>query len=296
MHEHETRMQQLESLRKELRLPSRIQELHLPEWNLDLKIKRDDLIHPIISGNKWRKLQGHLDAFFASGKTALASIGGKYSNHLHALAYLAHRLEIPCTLLIYGWQNGPLTPALQDCIRWGANLLPVSRTDALALRSLSSGANMASIPEAYWIPEGGSGEPGMAGFHQWVNEMPEGFDQPYNQLYCGCGTGTTIQGILKHTRHVRITTCRVVRNALYDWEQDPRIRVLEPEGIGSFGKPAPALRDFMELFFRWTGIPLDPVYTAPLVWMLTQRESEAGDRELYLLHSGGLQGLRRSPD
>ena len=104
----------------ELLLPSPEQKLFIPHLNHEIIFKRDDLIHPIVSGNKWRKLKYHLTAFEESKKKCIVSIGGAHSNHLHALSYLCFQLQIPCKLLIYGSPNSCLlytSPSPRDRTR-----------------------------------------------------------------------------------------------------------------------------------------------------------------------------------
>ena len=75
-----------------------------------------------VSGNKVFKLAGHLDAFFASPKSSLVSFGGRWSNHLHALAAVAQCLSIPSIGLVRGYPEQPLTATLQDCVDMGMTL------------------------------------------------------------------------------------------------------------------------------------------------------------------------------
>ena len=97
-----------------LKLPSPLETLSDQWLNKALSIKRDDLIHPIISGNKWRKIKGHLVHFKVNSYKELMSVGSAHSNHLHALAYICKELNIPFKALIYGiipfgskWLYGP---------------------------------------------------------------------------------------------------------------------------------------------------------------------------------------------
>ena len=64
------------------------------EQGLEVFIKRDDLIHPIISGNKWRKLKYVLQQARTENKNHLVTFGGAYSNHLLAVAAAAAKFVL----------------------------------------------------------------------------------------------------------------------------------------------------------------------------------------------------------
>ena len=106
----------------------------LNEKNITLLIKRDDLLHPIISGNKWRKLKYTLLNALNQGNQHIISMGGAYSNHLHALAYIGHHLQLKTTGLIRGEQPTQENQTLLDLRHWGMQLEFVSRSDFRKLR------------------------------------------------------------------------------------------------------------------------------------------------------------------
>ena len=143
----------INELDKELSRSS-IQELALSTnsaTSYRLDIKRDDLIHGVISGNKWRKLKYLLQSVENKGIRRVAAMGGRYSNFLHALAYVCHLLGWDCQLYVRGYQEQPLTPTLIDCETWGARLNFVNRAEFQTLRSVPPKLDN----NTYWIPEGG---------------------------------------------------------------------------------------------------------------------------------------------
>src|SRR5690606_23497190 len=83
-------------------------------------VKRDDLLHPVISGNKWRKLKYALQAIYAGQSHQIASFGGGYSNHLHALGYCCKQMNIAFTAIVRGDYSANMTPTLTDLADWGA--------------------------------------------------------------------------------------------------------------------------------------------------------------------------------
>ncbi|MDG1255367.1 MAG: pyridoxal-phosphate dependent enzyme [Glaciecola sp.] len=143
-----------------------------------LWVKRDDLIHPIISGNKWRKLA---QTFTQSTSLPLriVSFGGGYSNHLHALAYACHRLHIPFHAIIRGNYAANLTPCLRDIIQWHGECIWSTKVDYKRrhdpdfLNELQQ-----QYPDALIIPEGGASQMALNGVAESVRELSQ-----LNQLH-----------------------------------------------------------------------------------------------------------------
>ncbi|MBF7071975.1 pyridoxal-phosphate dependent enzyme [Glaciecola sp. MH2013] len=180
--------------------------------------KRDDLLHPIISGNKWRKLQ-HALATFETQSEALAtqasrprrivSFGGAYSNHLHALAYCCNKLNIALIAVIRGQYlaNETLNPTLQDMTLWGARLHFVSKTDYRRrhdpeyLQQLKSKFDADLI-----IPEGGSQISSLHGLAQMMQEIQEQAQELelaqlnasiFDEFFLPVASGATMAGVVK---------------------------------------------------------------------------------------------------
>ena len=102
-------------------LPSPLQRLHHPLltcYGVELWCKRDDLIHPAISGNKWRKLKYHLLHAKEHGKRHLLSFGGAYSNHIHALAAAGCQSGLRTTGIIRGEYDAVSNSTLRDARHW----------------------------------------------------------------------------------------------------------------------------------------------------------------------------------
>ena len=254
-----------------------------------------DQIDPVLSGNKVFKLLGHLQAFEASGNSSLISFGGRWSNHLHALAFAAQRLNIPVEAWVLGYPEQPLTPTLQDCINAGMRIRFCGR-DQYAMRYDEAWrAQLAVESDAWVIPEGGDGPEGREGFGLLASLF-----ESYDEVWIAAGTGTTAQGIAEHLRSDQTL---VVVNAVQDQgaleaqlkatSYLPEIRFAhQPENL-RFGKLSPALRELITEADS-AGLMLDPVYTVRLLaaWLMAQ---DAEPRRSLLVHSGGLQG-RRSVD
>src|SRR2546428_4324361 len=65
-------------------------------------IKRDDLIHPFISGNKWRKLKYVLADARSFDKNHIVTFGGAFSNHLLATACAGAKFGFKTTGIVRG--------------------------------------------------------------------------------------------------------------------------------------------------------------------------------------------------
>ena len=172
---------------------TKIDDPLLDQYQIKLWIKRDDLLHPIISGNKWRKLKYTLDHALSEGADTLISMGGAYSNHLHALAYVGKALGLKTIGLVRGEQPETLTPTLSDLQNWGMVLKFVSRFDYRLLRQYKGCYDLPGLkPRQYWLPEGGAQALALKGVAELVNEI----DVAYDILCVPCGTGATLAGII----------------------------------------------------------------------------------------------------
>ena len=255
-----------------------------------------DRIDPVLSGNKVFKLLGHLQAFEASGKSSLISFGGRWSNHLHALAFAAQRLNIPVEAWVLGYPEQPRTPTLQDCIDAGMRIRLCARDQYAKRYDEAWRAQLAVESDAWVIPEGGDGPKGREGFGLLASLF-----EPYDEVWVAAGTGTTAQGIAEQLRSDQTL---VIVNAVQDQgaleaqlkeaSYAPEIRFAhQPENL-RFGKLSPALRELITDADS-AGLMLDPVYTVRLLAALLMENHTEPGRSL-LIHSGGLQGRRSVPD
>ena len=144
----------------------------LDHSGIHLHIKRDDLLHPIISGNKWRKLKYTLLYALTKGHEHLISMGGPYSNHLHALAYIGHKLNLKTTGLIRGEQPTVDNYTLADMKKWGMNLKFITRGAFRDLRKYRNhDAEPAKKYNGFWIAEGGACHDALCGTAEIVKEI-----------------------------------------------------------------------------------------------------------------------------
>ncbi len=279
-----------QSFNRELKIPSLQQSLFLKECNREITFIRDDQIHPVISGNKWRKLKFHLENYVQRKLQGISSMGGAFSNHLHALAFVCNELNIPCTLFVYGWNGELNSPTLVDCLKWNADLQPITRQQA-AIYCIQE-ADATVNRNYYWIPEGGGGTLGEQGMKELVDELPFDFDVEENCIVCASGTGTSIQGILNHTRFCKVATQQIVKMANYPWINNERILLIQADRPNSFAKKDRGLLEFINDFNNSYEILLDPVYTARLMIAFLKDNGLHSYSKIYFIHTGGLQANR----
>ena len=276
----------------------------LTKRGIRLSIKRDELLHPILSGNKCRKLKYILDHVLHGGYRGIISMGGAYSNHLHALAYAGRALQLPAVALIRGEPPLTLNPTLQDLHDWGMSMHFLSRGAYRELRQ----AELPSFwrqryPDYFWLPEGGANTLALAGVAEMHQELPTDYDW----LILACGTGTTLAGLspglaaprrllgvaaMKHGDFLDHDMRRLLDYP--DATQTNWQLALDYHG-GGFACLKPALLQRLHLFEQQHGIRLEPVYTGKVLLAiedLLNQDFFAPGQHLIMLHSGGLQGWR----
>lgn len=273
----------------------------LKDNNIQLWLKRDDLLHPIISGNKWRKLKYCLDEALSLGKDAIISMGGAYSNHLHALACAGKQLGMKTIGVIRGERPAKFTPTLEDLQAWGMELRFVSRTEYRQYRAYKGHDSLPGIKtNEYWLPEGGSSPPALKG----VAELPDEIGIPYDYLCLACGTGTTLAGLiqsvpagvsvigfpaLKSSGFLSRDIQRLLPGDFNNWQ------LIHDYHFGGFAKNNLLLESFMNDFEEKTLIKLEPIYTAKMLYGLMDLISKGyfkPSSRIIAVHTGGLQGNR----
>jgi len=268
------------------------------EKGIEVFIKRDDLIHPIISGNKWRKLKYLLKRAQTENKNHLVTFGGAYSNHLLATAAAAAKFGFKATGLVRGEEVTNDTLFL--CRLHGMNLIFADREsyrDKPALFDKYFGDDT----DAIFIDEGGASAEGAQGCSELVDELTEHYDH----IFCACGTGTTaagvINGIRQHPLSIQFHAIPVLKNG--DFMKDEINRFLTAPvdyhlhtayHFGGYGKTDERLIDFIKQFVAETGILIEPVYTGKMLYALYDLAAAdyftPGSRVLAI-HSGGIWGL-----
>ncbi len=267
-----------------------------------VSVLRADLVHPIISGNKWYKLNHYLKAAKNTGKRVLLTFGGAFSNHMIATAALAQQHNFISVGIIRGEKPAALSPTLQDAQVFGMHLFYVSREDYKSKIIPIEVRQYFDEKETLVINEGGYGEAGKWGAANLLDSV-EG--TAYTHIAVAVGTGTTLAGLvtasLPHQKVLGISSFKN-NNAL-----QPEINDLLPNRLqnqftifhqyhfGGYAKYTPELIQFMNRWYQLTGIPTDFVYTAKLFFglnnLIEMNYFKKGS-SILAVHSGGLQGNR----
>ncbi len=266
-------------------------------------MKRLDLVHPLISGNKWYKLKYNLLAARKQGHGTLLSFGGAYSNHIHALAAAGKLYEFNTIGVIRGEPHESLNSTLQFAVQQGMQLHYVSRQ---AYRQKQSDEFIAQLHdqfgEFYCVPEGGSNQLAVQG----AAEIVHGIGDDVDYVACACGTGGTLAGIVMGLMgQGKALGIAVLKGGDFLNTDVQQFLSLAGKGmltnwsinldfhLGGYAKVGPELLGFMHRFEMQHQILLDPVYTAKLmyaIYALAERGYFLRGTTLLVIHSGGLQG------
>lgn len=292
----------MQKLLEILQLPSPLQKVEYFDWKIDgieVYFKRDDLIHPAITGNKWRKLYGHLQKFEQGNYSGIITFGGAFSNHIIAVAAACNYLNIPCIGIIRGEIDSE-NPALQYALEQNMQLIPLSRS---AYRnkdfsSLKENYSTIDFDSFLIVPEGGAGFKGLIGCRSIVDEI----DIPSDEIVLACGTGTTLAGILQFaSKEIRLTGISVLKgedtmtDEIKNISDSDNFKILTDYHCGGYAKYSDELLRFAKHFTFQTNIPLDYVYTAKMVYAfddLLKKKYFKPNSKIILLHTGGLMNAR----
>ncbi|MCX7133914.1 pyridoxal-phosphate dependent enzyme [Aeromonas sp.] len=284
-------------------LPSPLQAISHPlltAHGVTLWCKRDDLIHPTISGNKWRKLKYQLQHAQEQGIRHLISFGGAYSNHIHALAAAGCQSGLNTTGIIRGEPDAASNSTLSAAKDWGMDLIFVDRQSYRRRQDPDWLAQFAAS-DTLIVPEGGSSPLAIPGVAELVGEVPFSPDL----WVLPCASGGTLAGLIAGKREQeRILAIAVLKGANFIADE---VRRLHPAAAttpgwqialdhhdGGYAKFSPALWQWVQAFSAETGLPLEPIYSGKAMWGLF-RELAAGHiprgSKIVFIHTGGMQGL-----
>lgn len=262
---------------------------------------RLDQLDRAISGNKAFKLLGHVQTAASQEYNRILSFGGPFSNHLHALAAAGQRFGFATVGVVRGYQNLPLTETLKDCQRWGMTLIFANKKTYARRYEEEYRAQLSREWQAHVAEEGGAGVDGETGC-----QLLAPYCQGYDEVWLAVGTGTTALGLAKSLpsgcRLVGVNVVADQGERLRHWQQHMpgcSWRLLDHFHGGGFGRCPQALTQLIERYDEMN-IPLDPVYTAKLIWAFEQEGlvpgphegSGVADKKILLIHTGGLQGRR----
>ncbi|HEU4469591.1 MAG TPA: pyridoxal-phosphate dependent enzyme [Flavisolibacter sp.] len=272
----------------------------LLKFHTTASVLRLDLLHPVISGNKWFKLQNYLKEALASGKTTLLSFGGAFSNHIVATAAAAKQAGLKSIGIIRGEQGSFPSHTLEAARSYGMFIYFSDRADYRS-KKLPPAVLKEHDPLAiYTIGEGGYGLPGAHGAEAILQQ---GDTSIYTHILAAVGTGTTLAGLIRASSSAQaVTGISVLKNnrsltaeinELLPENRQDGFALLHDFHFGGYARYNEELIRFMNQWYESTGIPSDFVYTAKLFYAASHLSAQGyfpPQSKLLLIHSGGLQG------
>jgi 1-aminocyclopropane-1-carboxylate deaminase/D-cysteine desulfhydrase-like pyridoxal-dependent ACC family enzyme len=271
----------------------------LEKDNVSVSLLRLDKIHPVISGNKWFKLQHYLKEAKEQRREKIVTFGGAWSNHIVATAAACKMNNIPSAGIIRGEEPAQLSETLKQAKTYGMQLYFISR-DEYSEKKVPA----ALVHENYYlINEGGYGKKGADGA---VDILRYCGKDPIANAFTHCcaavGTGTMLAGLINAASpQQQVVGISVLKNnhaleqsvaALLN-KEPKRWQIIHDYHFGGYAKYSPALIEFMNKLYYEAKIPSDFVYTAKLFYaiadLINGNHFPTGSR-ILLIHSGGLQG------
>ena len=282
---------------------SRIEKFRFNKSNnkdLELFVKRDDLIHKYISGNKIRKLNQNIFSFYKNKCKKLVTFGGAFSNHLLATAALCNELSIDCVGIVRGEElNENSNGILKKCSSLGMQLNFVSRSSFSEQKKMSGLLDKDGIP-TWFVPEGGANLEGIEGCKEIVSENEEIFDY----YVVAQGTTTTSIGIaLALPPSAKIIVVPVLKgfnsksemksvlNNVDLWNViKDKIIVLDDFHFGGYAKSTNELREFISEINQINEMQIEEVYTGKALYALKNylEKNFVKNKKVLFIHTGGI--------
>ncbi len=285
----------LQSINQYIQLP------FLEEKNILLALKREDLLHPFLSGNKYRKLKYNLIAAKEQGHHTLLTFGGAYSNHIAAVAFAGKEQGMKTIGIIRGeelhnnWQGNP---TLEQAHGNGMLFKFVSRQ---VYREKDNATFITALQQQfgdfYLVPEGGTNALAIKGCEEILDERDTIFD-----VICTCvGTGGTLAGLINSSnddqRVLGFSALKAdfLHKDITEITRKDNWRLMTDYHFGGYAKVSLELIQFINRFKVDTGIPLDPIYTGKMLFGLfdmIKNDNFAKRTKILAIHTGGIQGIK----
>ena len=276
------------------------QEIKLSHKNISVFIRREDLIHPFISGNKFRKLKYNLIQAKTENQNALLTFGGAFSNHIAATAFAGKEYGYKTIGIIRGDEleskinENPTLKFAQEC---GMQFKFVTRenyrhkTEVEFIEKLKQ-----EFGDFYLVPEGGTNEFAVKGCEEILIKE----DSQYDFICTAVGTGGTISGlinsILPHQKVLGFPALKgdFLKEDIRKFARNENWELILDYHFGGYGKVNSELIAFINQFYVENQIPLDPIYTGKMVFGVMDLISNnyfSEHSKILLIHTGGLQGI-----
>lgn len=276
------------------------QKVKLDHKSVTLFVRREDLIHPFISGNKFRKLKYNLIQAQLEGKSKLITFGGAFSNHIAAAAYAGKKYGFETIGVIRGEElhskiaENPTLSFAQQC---GMKFLFVTREEYQNKTSQDFLSKYKLyFKDSYCLPEGGTNELAVQGCEEILTPQDSDFDY----ICCAVGTGGTISGLINSAfSNQNILGFPALKgdflaDEISKMTQRKNWQLITDYHFGGYGKTTIDLIEFINLFYKNNSIPLDPIYTGKMmfgVFDLIDKGFFPVDSKILVIHTGGLQGV-----
>jgi len=272
----------------------------LKDHDVTLHLRREDLIHPLLSGNKYRKLKYNLQEAVRKKHHKIITFGGAYSNHIPAAAYAAKERGLEAVGVIRGEElssSWSTNPTLFTAHKLGMRFKFITREEYRKkdedefLEIL-----MRKYVPAYLIPEGGTNALAIKG----CEEILKNTDEVYDVICCSVGTGGTLAGLSnaakKHQDVLGFPALKgdFLQKDICKFAKKKNWTLCNSYHFGGYAKVSRELVTFINEFKEETGVPLDPVYTGKMIYGILDKvakgEFKKGCR-ILAIHTGGLQGI-----
>lgn len=271
-----------------------------------LFILREDLIHPQISGNKWRKLKYNIQEAKRLNKDVLLTFGGAFSNHIAATAAAGKEFGLKTIGIIRGEENLPLNTTLQLAVANGMILKYVSREAYRSKNETLFTDNLKQeFGDFYLIPEGGSNAFAVKG----CTEIIDNINIDIDVICCACGTGGTLAGIIASSNKQVLGFPALksgdflkndINGLLNEYSNQFNVKIESTNWnlvtgyhFGGYAKVKPELIRFIQQFKQKHSIPLDLIYTGKMlfgIYDMLQNSNQLDGKTIVAIHTGGLQG------
>ncbi len=300
-----------EQINRILTLPSPLQKLDdalFTENRIDVFVKRDDLIHPEISGNKWRKLKYNLIEAQRQGLKQIITFGGAYSNHIYATAAAGKYFGFETVGIIRGDElNENSSETLRFASKCGMKLYFVTRTEYRKMRENAvANSLLNTFIHSKLIPEGGTTPLALAGVGEMVDEISEQLGSAPDYILCPVGTAGTISGIIaKTTIHTKVIGVCVLKNGQYllnevksltsklNGDSNQNFEILWNEHHGGYAKKTSELISFVSKFNLEHDFEIEPIYSGKMFFAFYKEFLQLikPHSKVVLVHTGGLRTL-----
>jgi len=268
--------------------------------NIVLDLKREDLLHPEVSGNKFRKLKYNLLEAKKLGFDRILTFGGAYSNHISATAAAGKEMGVKTIGIIRGEElsnkinENPTLSFAKEC---GMKLYFISRSD---YRKKTEAEFIRELKEKYGsfylVPEGGTNKLAIKGCEEILTKN----DVTYDYICTAVGTGGTMAGLIKASKpHQTILGFSSLKGTFQKSEIEKytskkNYQLIDDYCFGGYAKIDEELIRFINEFKENTGIPIDPVYTGKMMFGimdLIEKNYFKENSSILAIHTGGLQGI-----